>query len=84
MTRLETARLYAKICVKLSNNQLKYGEKHAWHNLMSIATEVSGMMIQRRYHEDGSSSVVVYDSVGDWKNSKDPLVVKPEFKKGTL
>ena len=85
--RQQLAELYASICVDLSEDREKYGEENAWHELMGTAKRLHGFMIQRRHGDKDDRRangkyktwVVVYDSADDWKNNREPLVIRPEF-----
>lgn len=77
MNRQDKAELLADICVELAKRE-KAQRGNGWHELMGVSQDLLGLMIQRRHHEDGTTSVVVYDSVDDWKNNREPLVVRSE------
>ena len=77
MTRQYQAELLADICVELTKRQVNNGGS-GWHELMAVSQDLFGMMIQRRHHNEGETSLVVYDSVNDWKNNREPLVIRSE------
>lgn len=77
MNRQDKAELLADICVELAKRE-KEQHGNGWYELMKVSQDLLGMMIQRRHHNNGETSVVVYDSVDDWKNNREPLVVRSE------